>query len=161
MTQKAPLDGKPDIQRQLEEYVKPTIDGAYGVETRYDRSALAIAGGGFALFAALLQFDVKPEDITTPASFSGMIYATLLAFIFSIALILAHQVFGSHAHREVLKKVRKAIKMASQGQKINIDLSGGISAKIAVNCFKLSAITMAAGLLMAAIVISTYWWSSA
>ena len=161
MTQKTLLDEKSDIQRQLEEYVKPTIDGVYGVEARYDRCALAIAGGGFALFAALLQFDAKSESIAVLASFAGMIYATLLAFIVNIALILAHQVFGSRAHREMIKKVRKAIMLASQGQETNFDLKSGINEKVAIICFNGSVIAVIVGLLMSAIIIVIYWWSSA
>lgn len=159
MSQSIPPDKIQDYQKQLEEYAKSTIDGVYAVEARYDRSALAIAIGGFALFATLLRFDATTEDTATLGNLSGIMSATLFVFTISIAFILAHQVFGSLAHREMLKKVRNAIKLTSQGQVTNIDLESCASEKISSLCFKLSAITMTAGLLMSATIIAAYWYS--
>lgn len=161
MAQNNQTDSNQNFQKQLEGYADITTEGMYAVEQRYDRSALAIAGGGFALFAAaLLQLDAKARNIDILENFSEMIYVTALAFIISIIFILAHQVFGSRAHREMLRKARKAIKLTSQGETINhLDLGGGISEKISKVCFILSAIAMFSGL-VAAIVTITFWFST-
>lgn len=133
-----------EYKRELAEYKKSVRRGFYEINARYDRSALAITGVGFALFAALLQSDADtlPGTPLDVEQYAWAIHCILLTFIISIVLIMGRQFFGAEAHRNTLAAINQGtITTAGQAE------IGGRVGKIADYCFYVSAFFMLAGLI--------------
>ena len=132
-----------EYKRELAEYKKSVRRGFYEINARYDRSALAITGVGFALFATLLRSDTgKLLGIPLDEPSTWAIHGILLTFIISITLIMGRQFFGAEAHRNTLAAINQGMITAAGQTEI-----GGWAGRIADYCFYISAFFMLAGLI--------------
>ena len=132
-----------EYKRELAEYKKSVRRGFYEINARYDRSALAITGVGFALFATLLRSDTDKllgTSLGEPSTWA--IHGILLTFIISITLIMGRQFFGAEAHRNTLAAINQGVITVAGQTEV-----GGWAGKIADYCLYVSAFFMLTGLI--------------
>ena len=125
------------------------------LSTRYDRYALAVCGGGFALFLHLLTSVTSsniPLAVVGRYSYTvyesiGMISLVLLLFLISITLTLARKAFATIVHIKTLKAIE-------QGKPVNMSQARSWATAATNICLYSSATTMLAGLTTAFIFLS-------